>query len=81
MGQEMTGVLLIFPLVLEEDLKCREIYNGGIMEGGEPLSRFPSKALGEYTHLDIVVVYIFEVRPIFEPSQVFFGPVSPLSIE
>ena len=64
LGQEMTGVLLIFPLVLEQNFKCREIYNGGIMENSEPLSRFPSKALGEYPHLDIVVVYLFEIHPV-----------------
>ena len=60
----MAGVLLVFPLVLEQGLKCREIYNGGILEAGEPLPCFSSKALGEYSHLDIIVVYLFEIRPI-----------------
>ena len=77
----MTGVLLVFPLILEQDLKRREIYNGGILEAGEPLPRFPSKALGKYPHLDIVVVYFFKIRPVFEPSQVFFGRVPSFSIE
>ena len=81
LGQEMARVLLVFPLVLEQGLKCREVYNGGIMEAGKPLPRFPSKALGEYPHLDIIVVYLFEIRPICEPAQVFFGRVSSFSIE
>ena len=64
LGQEMMGVLLIFPLVLEQDLKRWEIYNGGVLEAGEPLPCFSSKALGEYPHLNIIMVYLFEIRPV-----------------
>ena len=45
--QEMAGVLLVFPLVLEQGLKGREIYNSGIVETGEPLPCFSSEALSE----------------------------------
>ena len=69
----MTGILLVFLVVLEQDLKCCEIYNGGIMEAGEPLPCFSSKALGEYSHFDIIVVYLYEIRPVREPPQVLFG--------
>ena len=58
----MMGILLVFPLVLEQDLKCWEVYNGGIMEAGEPFSCFSSKDLGEYSHLDIIMVYLFKTR-------------------
>jgi len=60
----MAGILLVFPLALEQDLKCREVYNGGIMKAGEPFPHFSSKALGEYPHLDIIVVYLLEIRPV-----------------
>jgi len=59
--QEMARVLLVLPLIFEQGLKCREIYNSGIMEAGEPLPCFSSKGLGEYPHLDIIVIYLFEV--------------------
>ena len=62
LGQEMAGILLVFPHVLEHDLKCREVYNGGIMEGGELPPCFSSKAVGEYPHLDIIVIYLFKIR-------------------
>ena len=60
----MARVLLVFPLVLEQDFKAGEIYNGGIMEAGEPPPCFPSKALGEYSHFNVIVVYLFEIRPV-----------------
>ena len=60
----MTRVLLVLPLILEQGFKGGEIYNGGIIKVGEPLPCFFSKALGEYSHLNIIVVYLFEIRPI-----------------
>ena len=60
----MMGILLVFPLVLEQGRKGQEIYNSGIVETGEPLPYFSSKALSKYSHLDIIMVYLFEIRPV-----------------